>query len=123
MVTLDNLVDAAHHDHPAEVAELIAFLEHAAQLRLVLHEHDVRLGMVEHVLSLAGAQGLIHGHRAAADEQDRSVGGVPLGPVTCPDADVVAGLDALLNQERGNPARTPTELPPGDWQPPTPGPR
>ena len=100
------LAGAGHPDHLLELRQLVADLADLLQLLVVLDDDDLGVGVLEHVLALLGGVGLVDRDDDGADRERGEVEVGPLGAGVAEDRDLVALLDAEVDQaERERPDR------------------
>ncbi len=104
LVEADGAIEVAGregHDR-VEGGEVVTYGADLGELLLVLDEHRARLRVVEHVVALLRRVGLVDRHAGRAGGQDAEAGVGPLGAAVAEDRDLVAWLDAELDQPGGD---------------------
>ena len=95
------LAGPGHPHHVLEQRQLVADLADLLHLLVVLDDHDLGVGVLEHVLALLGGVGLVDRDDDRAGRERREVEVGPLGPGVGEDRDLVALLDPEVDQAEG----------------------
>ena len=89
---------AGHPDHVLEQRQPVADRADLLQLLVVLDDDDLGVGVLEHVLALLGRVGLVDRDDVGAGRERGEVEVGPLGAGVAEDRDLVALLDAEVDQ-------------------------
>ena len=92
------IAGAGHPDHLLELRQLVADLADLLQLLVVLDDHDLGVGVLEHVLALLGGVRLVDRDDDGADREGGEVEVGPLRAGVAENRDLVALLDAEVDE-------------------------
>jgi len=105
------------HDDVLEIGQAVGDLADLLELLDILDEHSLGLGVLEHVVALLERVGLVHRHRDRSRAEDGQVGEGPIGTGVAEDGDLVAVLDAEVDQPASDLADRLAQLGVGDLRP------